>query len=128
MREPPKAMEMSGTPERRCDLGSSRGKNAALDTVLSFARGEILVFSDANSMLEEGAVSRLVAAFADPAVGCAGVARLDFILAGGTPWILEVNTLPGMTATSLVPKIAAGCGIPFPELCERLLEGAALKG
>jgi D-alanine-D-alanine ligase len=35
--------------------------------------------------------------------------------------------LPGMTASSLVPKIAAGNGIPFPELCERLLDGAALK-
>ncbi len=62
------------------------------------------------------------------ALGCSGVVRVDFILAGGTPWILEVNTLPGMTATSLVPKIAAGNGIPFPDLCERLLEGAALKG
>lgn len=61
------------------------------------------------------------------ALGCAGVARVDFILQGSTPYILEVNTLPGMTATSLVPKIAAGVGIPFPDLCERLLEGAALK-
>ena len=42
-------------------------------------------------------------------------------------FILEVNTLPGMTASSLVPKIAAGNGLPFPELCERLLDGAALK-
>ena len=47
--------------------------------------------------------------------------------ADGTPFILEVNTLPGMTATSLVPKIAAGNGIPFPDLCERLLDGASLK-
>jgi len=38
-----------------------------------------------------------------------------------------VNTLPGMTGTSLVPKIAAGKGIGFPDLCERLLEGASLK-
>ncbi len=61
-------------------------------------------------------------------LGCAGVTRTDFILApDGTPFILEVNTLPGMTATSLVPKIAAGNGLPFPDLCERLLEGAALK-
>ena len=45
----------------------------------------------------------------------------------GTPYILEVNTLPGMTGTSLVPKIAAGKGIPFPELCERILAGASLK-
>jgi D-alanine-D-alanine ligase len=61
-------------------------------------------------------------------LGCAGVTRVDFIIApDGTPFILEINTLPGMTATSLVPKIAAGLGIPFPDLCERILEGAALK-
>lgn len=61
-------------------------------------------------------------------LGCAGVTRSDFILTDdGTPYVLEVNTLPGMTATSLVPKIAAGNGIPFPDLCERLLEGAGLK-
>ena len=68
------------------------------------------------------------AELAHRALGCAGVTRTDFILAAdGTPYILEVNTLPGMTATSLVPKIAAGNGIAFPELCERLLDGAALK-
>jgi D-alanine-D-alanine ligase len=56
------------------------------------------------------------------------VSRVDFIVApDGTPFILEVNTLPGMTATSLVPKIAAGLGIAFPDLCERILEGASLK-
>jgi D-alanine-D-alanine ligase len=61
-------------------------------------------------------------------LGCAGVTRTDFILApDGVAYILEVNTLPGMTATSLVPKIAAGNGITFPDLCERLLDGAALK-
>lgn len=61
-------------------------------------------------------------------LGCAGVTRVDFIVApDGTPYILEINTLPGMTATSLVPKIAAGLGIPFPDLCERILDGAALK-
>ncbi len=61
-------------------------------------------------------------------LGCAGVTRVDFIVApDGTPFILEINTLPGMTATSLVPKIAAGLGIPFPDLCEKILDGAALK-
>jgi len=61
-------------------------------------------------------------------LGCAGVTRVDFIVPpDGTPYILEINTLPGMTATSLVPKIAAGLGIPFPDLCERILDGAALK-
>jgi D-alanine-D-alanine ligase len=45
----------------------------------------------------------------------------------GEVYLLELNTLPGMTATSLLPKIAAGRGIDFPALCERLLLGASLK-
>jgi D-alanine-D-alanine ligase len=61
-------------------------------------------------------------------LGSTGVTRSDFIVTDdGTAFILEVNTLPGMTATSLVPKIAAGNGISYAELCERLLEGASLK-
>jgi len=65
---------------------------------------------------------------AHAALGCSGATRQDFIVApSGEPYILEVNTLPGMTPTSLVPKIAAGNGISFADLCERLLEGASLK-
>jgi D-alanine-D-alanine ligase len=61
-------------------------------------------------------------------LGCSGLTRVDFIVAkDGTPFILEINTLPGMTATSLAPKIAAGLGIAFPDLCEKILESAALK-
>jgi len=60
-------------------------------------------------------------------LGCRGAARVDFI-ADDDRWIcLEVNTIPGMTATSLLPKAAAAAGIPFPELCERLLFDAGLE-
>jgi len=63
------------------------------------------------------------------ALGCAGATRSDLILEpDGQLWALEINTLPGMTAASLLPKIAAGKGIDFPSLCERLLMGASLKG
>ena len=62
------------------------------------------------------------------ALGCSGATRSDVIVsADGEIFLLEVNTLPGMTATSLLPKIAAGRGIDFPTLCERLLLGASLK-
>ena len=65
---------------------------------------------------------------AHKALGCSGATRSDCILtAEGEVWLLELNTLPGMTATSLLPKIAAGRGIDFPALCERLLLGASLK-
>ena len=57
------------------------------------------------------------------AIGCSGYSRVDFIVDdGGTARILEVNTLPGMTATSLLPDIARGVGIAFPELVEEILK------
>lgn len=57
------------------------------------------------------------------ALGCSGYSRVDFIVTNdGTPYILEVNTLPGMTATSLLPDIAKGVGISFPDLVERILQ------
>jgi len=62
------------------------------------------------------------------ALGCSGATRSDVIVAeSGEVFLLELNTLPGMTATSLLPKIAAGRGIDFAALCERLLRGASLK-
>ncbi|NOY52463.1 MAG: D-alanine--D-alanine ligase [Deltaproteobacteria bacterium] len=61
-------------------------------------------------------------------IGCSGVSRVDLILAKGMrPSVLEVNTIPGMTATSLLPKAAQAAGIPFGELVERILE-TALRG
>lgn len=65
---------------------------------------------------------------AHKALGCSGGSRSDVIITeSGDVYLLEINTLPGMTATSLLPKIAAGRGIDFPALCERLLLGASLK-
>lgn len=56
------------------------------------------------------------------ACGCTGVARLDVMLGEeGEPYAIEVNAVPGMTATSLVPDAARAVGIEFPELCEKIL-------
>jgi D-alanine-D-alanine ligase len=51
-----------------------------------------------------------------------GYARVDFILAREQLFCLEANTLPGMTATSLLPKAAAAAGTDFPELCDRIVK------
>ena len=57
------------------------------------------------------------------AAGCAGWGRVDFMRdRAGRPWLLEVNTAPGMTGHSLVPKAARQRGIEFDELVWRLLE------
>ena len=61
------------------------------------------------------------AARAARALGCSGVCRADFITSTGRDILLEVNTLPGMTKTSLVPKVAAARGLSFEELIERLI-------
>lgn len=56
-------------------------------------------------------------------LGCEVYARVDVLLdAQEVPWVLEVNTIPGMTATSLLPKAAKAAGIEFPELCEEILK------
>jgi D-alanine-D-alanine ligase len=57
------------------------------------------------------------------ALRCAGLARVDFRLAGdGTPYCLEVNTVPGMTETSLVPKAAAAAGLSYRDLIRAIVE------
>jgi D-alanine-D-alanine ligase len=62
------------------------------------------------------------------AVGTSGVARVDLRLdAHGNPFVLEVNTVPGFTDHSLVPKAAARTGISFPDLCRRMLESALAR-
>jgi D-alanine-D-alanine ligase len=62
------------------------------------------------------------------ALGCSGCARVDLFLSEkGEVFITEVNTLPGMTETSLVPKAAAQKGISFRKLIEIILEEASLK-
>jgi D-alanine-D-alanine ligase len=56
-----------------------------------------------------------------------GAVRVDMLVtAGENEYVLEVNTLPGMTETSLLPKIAAGAGYDFGDLCEQILDGARL--
>jgi D-alanine-D-alanine ligase len=62
------------------------------------------------------------------ALGCSGMARVDIIVAAdGTPWMLEVNTVPGLTELSLLPDAAKAAGISFAELCRRLVDHAAAR-
>lgn len=56
-------------------------------------------------------------------LGCTGWGRVDFMVDGaGCPWLLEVNTIPGMTGHSLVPMAARAAGLDFTELSWRILE------
>lgn len=62
------------------------------------------------------------------ALGCRDVVRVDMIVdAGGTPWVLEADTCPGLTETSLLPIAAKAAGVPFTEFCEQMVQAAAMR-
>jgi len=58
------------------------------------------------------------------AMKCSVYARVDMMLKDGIPYILEVNTLPGMTKTSLLPQSALAAGISFAKLLDAIIEGS----
>ncbi|RKY30559.1 MAG: D-alanine--D-alanine ligase [Candidatus Omnitrophota bacterium] len=69
-----------------------------------------------------------VAIKAYKAVKCSGFARIEIIVSKkGTPYILDINTIPGLTKTSLFPDSAKAAGIPFEELCEKIINLALEK-
>jgi D-alanine-D-alanine ligase len=72
-----------------------------------------------------------IAVAAHRALGCRDLSRADFVVpeeGGGAVTLLEVNTLPGFTETSLYPEAAKVSGIPMPELCSRLVTAAVTRG
>ena len=77
---------------------------------------------------ETAALVRRLAEQAYRALGCEGWGRADFMLdERGQPWLLEMNTSPGMTSHSLVPMSARAAGLSYGELCLAILDGAACK-
>ena len=77
----------------------------------------------------DAATLRRVLVLADAAhraLGCGSYSRVDFRVNGRRPYLIELNSLPGLTDLSYLPRIAAWAGISFPALCERILDGAGL--
>jgi len=87
-------------------------------------RTEYLLPARLDAAVYERLQQAAVAAFR--ALNCAGAARVDFRLKEREFFCLEVNTIPGMTETSLLPKAAASAGIDFGALVQRILAGAAV--
>src|SRR5688572_8421436 len=105
-----------------------RPRKAFYDYQAKYLSGdtEYLVPAPISSIAD--AQAREQALLAYQALGCCGHSRVDLRLdPEDRPWVLEVNTLPGMTGTSLLPKIAAHAGIDYASLCEQILLGAGLR-
>lgn len=67
---------------------------------------------------------RGISAKAYEVLGCRGLARVDYLLEGKVPYLLEVNTLPGFTNISMYPKLWRAAGMHYPELIEALIDSA----
>ncbi|MCK4535982.1 MAG: D-alanine--D-alanine ligase [Desulfuromonadales bacterium] len=102
-------------------------KSGFYDYEAKYTRGQTEYILPAP--LENVLYSRLqeVSATACRVLGCRGAARVDFMVNEREFYCLEVNTIPGMTETSLLPKAAAHAGISFSELVQRILEDASLE-
>jgi D-alanine-D-alanine ligase len=100
-----------GTPREFFDF-TAKYEDPATEYRFQFAESRAAV----ASLIEAGRSAAL-------AIGTKGLARVDLRLDHeGRPWVLEVNTIPGLTEHSLLPKAAAQTGISLGELCEKCLE------
>jgi len=98
------------------------------DWEAKYAPGECEFVCPAEVSPEEGARVVEVAKDAFLTLGCRDLARVDIRLSpDGTPYVLEVNTLPGMTEMSTLPRAAAAADIPYDELVERLVRRALAR-
>ncbi|MGE3802117.1 MAG: D-alanine--D-alanine ligase, partial [Candidatus Kapaibacterium sp.] len=102
-----------------------RPKSGIYDYTNKYTSGRTEYFCPADLPLAISEELQTLALRAHTILGCSGYSRVDFRLdEQGEAWCLEVNTLPGMTSTSLLPKGAKAAGIEYGEVCERIIKAA----
>ena len=104
-----------------------RPKNEWYDYEAKYTKGmtEFILPAEISAEMTEKVKETAVNAF--KVCGCSGVSRIDFLIANDTPYVLEINTNPGMTDTSDLPAQAAAGGISYDELVEMVLKSAGLN-
>ena len=104
-----------------------RPKNEWYDYEAKYTKGmtEFILPAELSAEMTETVKKHAVKAF--EVCGCSGVSRVDFLIVNDIPYILEINTNPGMTDTSDLPAQAAACGISYDQLVEMVLLSAGLN-
>jgi D-alanine-D-alanine ligase len=102
--------------------GEVRSSHEFYDYEAKYVQGLAIVEPRATVDPDLAARLKELALAAYRAVDAAGLARIDFLVAGADPFISEMNTLPGFTATSMYPKQAELAGIEFGDLVSRLID------
>jgi len=103
-------------------------KSGFYDYHSKYTKGETEYIIPARIQREKYLSAQEISLKAFQTLGCSGCARVDLMTdEEGNPFVIDVNTMPGMTETSLLPKAANYAGISFEDLVERILLGASLK-
>jgi D-alanine-D-alanine ligase len=103
-------------------------KSGFYDYHAKYTKGETQYIIPARIRREKYLYAQEISLKAFQVLGCSGCARVDLMTdEDENPFVIDVNTMPGMTETSLLPKAAGYAGISFEELVERILLGASLK-
>jgi D-alanine-D-alanine ligase len=103
-------------------------KFAFFDYTAKYTPGATEEITPARISKEAAAEIQKMALEAHELLGCRDFSRSDFMLTDdGRPWILETNTIPGLTATSLLPQGAAAIGINYSSLIEIMIDNAARR-
>jgi D-alanine-D-alanine ligase len=103
-------------------------KSGFYDYHSKYTKGETEYILPARIPREKYLYAQEISLKAFQGLGCSGVGRVDLVTdEDENPFVIDVNTMPGMTETSLLPKAASYAGIPFEDLVERILLGSSLK-
>lgn len=104
-----------------------RPKNEWYDYEAKYTKGmtDFILPAEISEEMTKEVKSIAIKAF--EACGCSGVSRVDFLIVNNIPYVLEINTSPGMTDTSDLPAQAEACGICYDELVELILKSAGLN-
>jgi D-alanine-D-alanine ligase len=103
-------------------------KSGFYDYQSKYTKGETEYIIPARIPREKYLYAQEISLKAFQVLGCSGCARIDLMTdEEGNPFVIDVNTMPGMTETSLLPKAALYAGISFEDLVERILLKAELK-
>ena len=117
-------------------------KNTKALPLVEIVPSDYYTFFDYEAKYLAGASSEICPARLDPeltkeaqecaltaheVLGCRGYSRTDMIVRDGQIYVLETNTIPGMTATSLFPQAAKAAGLEFPALLDKLISLALEK-
>jgi len=103
-------------------------KSGFYDYHSKYTKGETQYILPARIPREKYLYAQQISLRAFQELGCTSLGRVDLMTdEDENPFVIDVNTMPGMTETSLLPKAASYAGIPFEDLVERILLGASLK-